>query len=174
IEEMIIHMQRGEGEPFRRLSLDSALRMQIMNDNSTQNSTRLLLQDALQVFIDWKNRNYPTRLKEELIKTVLKGKLPKLDRFQDNINGMGITVYDTWSTHITLKSLFIDNNRYRAQVHYKVQDHFGLDSNDILKSKFNLFRFFRIWFVLQRYHRFGFKPFITHMEATVEISGEAK
>ncbi|MDU5190159.1 MAG: YPO3983 family protein [Mixta calida] len=174
IEEMIIHMQRGEGEPFRRLSLDSALRMQIMNDNSTQNSTRLLLQDALQVFIDWKNRNYPTRLKEELIKTVLKGKLPKFDRFQDNINGMGITVHDTWSTHITLKSLFIDNNRYRAQVHYKVQDHFGLDSNDILKSKFNLFRFFRIWFMLQRYHRFGFKPFITHMEATVEISGEAK
>ncbi|MEE4411019.1 DUF3289 family protein, partial [Serratia sp. C2(2)] len=33
------------------------------------------------------------------------------------------------------------------------------------------FRFFRIWFVLQRYNQFGFKPFMTNMEATVEITG---
>ncbi|KAF0857884.1 hypothetical protein Y888_19765 [Mixta calida B021323] len=174
IEEMITHMQRGEGEPFRRLSLDSALRMQIIDDHFEENSTRMLLRTALGRNIDWKNRIYPTKLKEELRKAVLKGKLPKFDRFQDNINGMGITVHDTWATHITIQSLHIENNRYRAKIHYKVQDHFGLDAHDIFKGKFNLFRFFRIWFVLQRYHRFGFKPFITHMEATVDISGEAK
>ncbi|AUX93095.1 YPO3983 family protein [Mixta gaviniae] len=174
IEEMINHMQHGEGEPFRSLSLDSALRMQIVNDNSIENSTRLLLQDALQVFIDWENRIYPEIAKEELRKTILKGKLPKFDRFQDNLNGMGITVHDTWATHITIQSLHIDNNRYRACIHYKIQDHFGLDARDILEAKFNLFRFFRIWFVLQRYYRFGFKPFITHIEATIDISGEAK
>ena len=28
--------------------------------------------------------------------------------------------------------------------------------------------------ICQLNHRFGFKPLITHMEATVEISGEAK
>ncbi|MGC8436276.1 YPO3983 family protein [Mixta calida] len=172
IEEMIIHMQRGEGEPFRRLSLDSALRMQIMNDASKENSTRLLLKDMLDKHIDCKNKFYPAAKGKELTVAILAGKLPKFDRIQDNINGMGITVHDTWATHITLKSLIIDNNCYRAQVYYKVQDHFGLDSNDILKSKFNLFRFFRIWFVLQRYHRFGFKPFITEMKTTIEISGE--
>ena len=174
IEEMITHMQHGEGEPFRCLSLDSALKMQILNDNSIKNSTLLLLQDALGVFIDWEKRIYPIANQIKLRDAVLNGKLPKFDRFQDNINGMGITVHDTWATHITIQSLHIENNRYRAQIHYKVQDHFGLDARDILKGKFNIFRFFRIWFVLQRYYRFGFKPFITHMEATVEISGEAK
>jgi len=102
------------------------------------------------------------------------GKLPKFDRFQDNFNGMGITVHDTWATHITIKSLQIDTDRYRAVVHYKVQDHFGLDVDDISKFKFNQFRFFRIWFVLQRYNQFGFRPFMTNMEATIEITGTRK
>lgn len=57
-------------------------------------------------------------------------------------------------------------------VHYKIQDHFGLDSDDITTFKFNQFRFFRIWFVLQRYNQFGFKPFMTNMEAIVEITGD--
>lgn len=84
---------------------------------------------------------------------------------------MGVTVQDTWATHIIIKSFNIDNNRYQAQVHYKVQNHFGLDGYDILKDRFNLFRFFRIWFVLQRYHYFAFKPFITNIQAIVEITG---
>jgi len=56
-------------------------------------------------------------------------------------------------------------------VHYKVQDHFGLDNGDISKFKFNSFRFFRIWFLLQRYDQFGFNPFMTNIETTMEIIG---
>ena len=174
IQQMITHMQQADGAPFRSLYLNRALKGQIMNDRSAEKSTRLLLQDALQKNIDWKNNLYPATAKEQLRTVILQGKLPKFDRLQDNINGMGITVHDTWATHITLKSLHIENNHYHARMNYKIQDHFGLDAYDILKSKFNLFRFFRIWFVLQRYNRFGFKPFIINMEATVEISGEAK
>jgi len=103
---------------------------------------------------------------------ILSAKLPKFDRFQDHYNGMGITVHDTWATHITIKSLQVDNDRFRAIVHYRIQDHFGLDSDDISKFKFNQFRFFRIWFVLQRFNQFCFKPFITNMAATVEVTGE--
>lgn len=58
-------------------------------------------------------------------------------------------------------------------VHYKVQDHFGLDDDDIMKNKFSQFRFFRIWFILQRYNLFGFKPFITNIETDIEIVGGA-
>jgi len=65
----------------------------------------------------------------------------------------------------------IDKNYYRATLHYKVQDHFGLDDDDISSALFSQFRFFRIWFVLQRYNEFAFKPFITDMEATIEING---
>ncbi|ORN00279.1 YPO3983 family protein [Pantoea septica] len=171
IEKMITHMQNGNGTPFRDVALDRALKEHILNDRSEKNSTRILLEKVFQEKNDWKNRIYPVAQKDDLRTAISRGKLPKFDRFQDNFNGMGITVHDTWATHIILQSLHIENDRYRAVVHYKVQDHFGLDSDDILKTKFSQFHFFRIWFVLQRYNQFGFKPFMTNMEATVEITG---
>ncbi|MBT0725531.1 DUF3289 family protein [Rosenbergiella sp. S61] len=171
IEKMITHMQYGNGKPFRHMLLDSALKVHILSDNSTENSTRLLLKEAIGVNIDWPNNVYPAEKKALLRDAILDGKLPRFDRFQDNFNGMGITVHDTWATHITIKSLQVDNDRYRAVVHYKVQDHFGLDIEDIGKLQFNFFRFFRIWFVLQRCNKFAFKPFMTNMESTIEITG---
>lgn len=171
IRKMITHMQNGNGTPFRSMLLNRALKEQILNDN-TENSTRILLSKAFNTFTDWEKIYFPIENKAELTKTILAGKLPKFDRFQDNFNGMGISVHDTWATHITIKSLRVNNESYRALVHYKVQDHFGLDSDDIVNLKFNQFRFFRIWFLLQRYHQFDFKPFMTDMEATIEISGE--
>lgn len=170
IEKMIIHLQNGNGTPFRDISLDRALKEHILNDK-TKNSTYLLLKEALSINIDWENKYYPREESGKLRDAVLSGRLPKFNRFQDNYNGMGITVHDVWATHITIKSLQINNNRYRAVVHYKVQDHFGLDSDDILKIKFSQFHFFRIWFVLQRYNQFRFKPFITNIEAFIDISG---
>ncbi|MCT4702890.1 DUF3289 family protein [Enterobacteriaceae bacterium H20N1] len=171
IEKMITHMQNGNGTPFRDVVLERALKEHVLNDR-TRNSTRLLLEDVLKNSINWEQRYIPTDKKDALRAAIRQGKLPKFDRFQDNFNGMGITVHDTWATHITIKSLQINNNRYRAVLHYKVQDHFGLDVDDISKFKFNQFRFFRIWFVLQRFNQFSFKPFMTNIEATIEISGE--
>ena len=171
IEKMITHMQNGNGIPFRDMALDRALKEHVLKDNSKENSTRLLLEEALNNYIDWDKKSYPVNQKSELYKAIYEGRLPKFERFQDNFNGMGITVHDTWATHVTIKSLHIDNDQYRAIVHYKVQDHFGLDSDDILKKKFSQFHFFRIWFMLQRYNQFGFKPFMTNMEATIEIIG---
>ncbi|THB85257.1 DUF3289 family protein [Pantoea allii] len=173
IEKMITHMQYGNGKTFTSMHLDSALKDHLLADN-TSNSTRLRLAGAIKKYIDWENKHYLENYKDDLRKAIFEGKLPKFDRFQDKFNGMGITVHDTWATHITIKSLQVDNDRYRAVVHYKVQDHFGLDVDDISKFKFNQFRFFRIWFVLQRYNHFGFKPFMTNMEAIIEITGDRK
>lgn len=173
IEKMITHLQNGNGTPFRDISLDRALKEHILNDK-TKDSTYLLLKEALTINIDWENKYYPREESGKLRDAVFSGRLPKFNRFQDNYNGMGITVHDAWATHITIKSLQIDNDRYRAVVHYKVQDHFGLDSDDILKIKFSQFHFFRIWFVLQRYNQFGFKPFITNIEAFIDISGSQR
>ncbi|MBN9928768.1 DUF3289 family protein [Pantoea agglomerans] len=174
IEKMITHMQNGNGKPFRNMALDGALKEQILSDKSQENSTHVLLQKAFEDNIDWKNNIYLSIEKAKLYEAISGGKLPKFNRLQDNFNGMGITVHDTWATHITLNSLNIENDRFRAVVHYKVQDHFGLDSDDILKTKFSQFHFFRIWFVLQRYNHFGFKPFMTNMEATIQITGTRK
>ncbi|MDN4629475.1 MULTISPECIES: YPO3983 family protein [Erwinia] len=172
IEKMIDHMQNEKGATFRDAALNRALKEQIIRDVSEEKSTRILLSKAFSTGIDWERKNFPVENKDRLRDAILSSKLPKFDRFQDNYNGMGITVHDTWATHITIKSLHIDNDRYRTVVHYKVQDHFGLNSDDILKTKFSQFHFFRIWFVLQRYNQFGFRPFMTNMEATVEITGE--
>ncbi|MBU3891620.1 DUF3289 family protein [Serratia rubidaea] len=168
IGKMIDHLQYGNGTPFASPHLDRALREHILGDVS-KNSTFLLLREIIKENIDWEKKCYPEKLKEELRDAVLRGRLPKFDRFQDNFNGMGITIHDTWATHITIKYLHIDDNRYHAVIHYKVQDHFGLDNDDISKFKFKQFRFFRIWFVLQRFNQFGFKPFMTNMETTIEI-----
>ncbi len=168
---MITHMQKANGAPFRHTLLDNALREHIVNDR-TGSSSIVRLQLALRSNIDWRTKSYPSQKENELRKSLLRSKLPKFDRFQDNFNGMGISVHDTWATHITIKSLRIENNRYHAVVHYKIQDHFGLDNDDVSSVKFNQFRFFRIWFVLQRFNLFSFKPFMTNMESTVEIIGE--
>lgn len=170
IKKMITHMQNNSGKPFRDMALDRALENHIVSDES-ENSTRLLLKKHFIKSIDWQNKRYPL-VREDLRQSIIRGRLPKFDRFQDNYNGMGITVHDIFSAHITIRSMHIDNNHYRAVVHYKVQDHFGLDSTDILKEKFSQFHFFRIWFVLQRGIQFGFKPFMTNMEATIEINGK--
>ncbi|MBH1930512.1 DUF3289 family protein [Serratia rubidaea] len=170
IGRMINHMQYGNGTPFRDALLDQALKAHILNDK-TVNSSLLKIRSALDENIDRVNGYFPNDKLYRIREIILEGRLPKFDRLQDNFNGMGITVHDTWATHITIKSLHIENGGYRVAVNYKVQDHFGLDTEDILKFKFNQFRFFRIWFVLQRYNQFGFKPFMTNMEADVELRG---
>ncbi|MCT4701803.1 DUF3289 family protein [Enterobacteriaceae bacterium H20N1] len=172
IEKMISHMQYGNGAPFTDLYLDAALKAHILNDRSPDNSSRLQLKAVLEKNIDWEKMCYPEKYKDRLRDAIMSGKLPKFDRFQDNFNGMGITVHDTWATDITIKSLQISGHRFRAVVQYKIQDHFGLDKHDILNTTFKKLRFFRLWFVLQRYNQLGFKPFITNMEAVIEIVGE--
>ena len=70
--------------------------------------------------------------------------LPKFIRIKDIINGLSLSVHDTCATHITIDSLSISNNRYRAIVTYNVQDHFGLDKHDIRNKVFYQFRLFRL------------------------------
>jgi uncharacterized protein (TIGR03034 family) len=171
IEDMINHMQYGNGLPFYSMYLNTALKEQILNDYS-KNSTLSILKSALEKNIDWNKGCYSAEESFRLKEAISQGKLPKFDRLQDNFNGMGITVHDTWATYITIKSLHINNDYYHAIVHYKVQDHFGLDDEDILDVKFSQFRFFRIWFILQRYKLFAFKPFMTNMETTIKIQGK--
>lgn len=110
IKQMITHMQGASGAPFRHMLLDRALKEHILSDN-TPNSTRLYLDEAIKKNIDWENKCYPMDGKNELRMAIMDGKLPKFDRFQDNFNGMGITVHDTWATHITIKSLQVDDDR---------------------------------------------------------------
>ncbi|QKJ88515.1 DUF3289 family protein [Paramixta manurensis] len=171
IDRMITHMQYNNGAPFRDGWLDLALREQIVNDKTKDSSLRTI-KKTLAKEIDWERGYFPAFNFTQFEDGVKTSVLPKFISLWDSINGLGISVHDTWATHITLRSLHVENNRYRAVVHYKVQDHFGLDHHDMMKKQFHQFHFFRIWFILQRYEKLGHRPFFTNMEATIEIEGE--
>lgn len=169
INEMIDHLQNGHGQVFRSPILNKALREQITQDKSDDN-TLIGIKGVLDAIIDKQKRTVPTSLKSLIKKRISGGRLPKFNRLEDRANGLGITVHDTWATRITITSLVFSPTGWRASVHYCIQDHFGLDDADILNWEFRQWRFFRLWFVLQRYSAMAHRPFITEMETTMEIS----
>lgn len=170
ITEMIDHMQENTGTPYSSPLLDQALKEQILNDHS-ENSSLIRIERSLKTAVNYEYGFVPLSKKGSLDDAVKGGILPKFDRKIDNTNGLVITVHDTWATHITLESLEVEGDCYRAKVHYHIQDHFGLDDTDVLNPVYREFRIFRLWFALQRWDLYGYKPFITEMNATVEISG---
>lgn len=171
ITDMITHMQKNNGKPYSNPLLDQALKEQILNDDSEE-STLLRIKRILNKSIDYGYGFIPLEHKEQF-QTLINSNtiLPKFDRIIDRTNGLVITVHDIWSTHITLESLEVQGNNYKAKVHYRIQDHFGLNNDDVLNPLYRQFRIFRLWFVLQRWVEFGYRPFITEMNATVEITG---
>ncbi|MGU3486382.1 PAAR domain-containing protein [Enterobacter bugandensis] len=173
ITEMITHMQENYGTPYSSPLLDQALKEQILNDHSDKSSL-LKIKKAMKSAIDYEYGFIPLSKENLFYREISEAILPKFDRKIDNTNGLVITVHDTWSTHITLVSLQVSGNSYRAMVHYRVQDHFGLDDDDVLNPVYREFRIFRLWFALQRWDQYGYKPFITEMNATVEITGDVE
>lgn len=173
ITEMITHMQENYGTPYSSPLLDQALKEQILNDHSDKSSL-LKIKKAMKSAIDYEYGFIPLSKENVFYREISEAILPKFDRKIDKTNGLVITVHDTWSTHITLVSLQVSGNSYRAMVHYRVQDHFGLDDDDVLNPVYREFRIFRLWFALQRWDQYGYKPFITEMNATVEITGDVE
>ena len=170
INEMIDHLQNGHGQVFRSPLLNQAIREEVIQDGS-DNNTLTRIKRALDANINKLNKTFLASSKSSITTNILRGRLPKFDRLEDRSNGLGITVHDTWATHITITSLVFNATSWRALVHYRIQDHFGLDDDDIMNWEFLQWRFFRLWFVLQRYSGMAHRPFITEMETTMEIAG---
>ena len=175
ITEMITHMQENSGTPYSSPLLDKALKEQILNDRSEQSSL-LKIKRVLKATINYEYGFIPFDVKGDLfdkngnLKKINEAVLPKFDNLIDRTNGLVITVHDTWATRISLESLEVKGDSFRAKVHYRIQDHFGLDNADIQNPVYKDFRFFRLWIALKRWYEYGYKPFITEMIATVDIS----
>lgn len=174
INQMLRHFQRSTGTPFSDSQLNAAYQDKIVNDNS-HDSMKLAIQQEFNDHIDFSTFGYPQNRVAELSKIIRSRVLPKFDSFLlDKVNGMGITVHDVHATKIDIISLDVEEQGWKACIKFIGQDHFGLDVDDIRKRKFNQLDFFKIWFVLQRYNKFGFKPFLTNMEATITLQGVKK
>ncbi|WP_170974421.1 DUF3289 family protein [Citrobacter sp. wls619] len=169
---MVDHLQNRTPGVFTSKDLDLAAKEQIENDKS-ENSTYMAIKRILDLNIDFDAGGYPESRRSKLT-IAIEGKiLPKFDRNLDKVNGLGLSVHDMYATHVTITSLKVVNNTYEAYVHYRMQDHFGLDTNDITHWLYSHWDVFKIWFVLQHYEKEGyaFKPFITEINTTVKITG---
>lgn len=166
IGKLIDHMQYGQGDRFFDPMLDAALE----NHSSMESSLQKIKQTFTQL-TDWGHGHYPESNIKALTAEIAESKLPKFNSLMDRINGLAISVHDTWATHITLESYEVNRDRYKAKIHYRVQDHFGLDNDDISNLLYREFRIFRIWFTLQRWQGYGYQPFITEMNAIKTIEG---
>lgn len=105
-------------------------------------------------------------------------KLPKFDN-TDWFNGLGITIHDTYSTNIYLDEFEFTENQnsgsrrknFKARLTFQIQDHFGLDVEDVNGKWFEDISWFCSWFILQRYKYYGFRPFINEANFSILIEG---
>ncbi|WP_380177502.1 DUF3289 family protein [Kalamiella sp. sgz302252] len=167
IKRMIDHMQFKNGQSWHDPQLDLAYKNLIIN-NKSQASALELIRLTLTNFADWHNGLN----KSSFSKAFTKMHLPKFLRFEDNYNGLGISVHDINSTRIMLDRLDFNGDTWIADITFIGQDHFGLDKTDIQKAKFKYLPAFRIWFVLQRYQKLAWKPFLVNIKAKVTITGK--
>ncbi|MBP2167293.1 uncharacterized protein (TIGR03034 family) [Erwinia toletana] len=115
INKMLTHLQKSTGNPFRDMQLDNAYKKQIINDSS-KNSSRVAIIDAINKFIDYSGKGYPASKINALTNAIGDTALPKFNSLiLDNINGLGITIHDVHATQIYLQSLEVNENHWRAK-----------------------------------------------------------
>lgn len=172
INQMLRNFQLSRGSAFNNPQLDTAYREKLHSDYAAKKTTSIM-QETIGLFIDYTSKGFPHERLDNLTSAIKLSVLPKFNSLiLDKINGMGITIHDVYATKIEILRLDVNDHGWKASVRFTGQDHFGLDVGDIRKQKFNHFQFFKIWFVLQRFNKFGFRPFLTNMKAVIGIEGK--
>lgn len=168
INQMLHHFRYAAGTPFYDMRLNVAYQEKLNADSLIKK----VIKETIGLCIDYESKGFPQNRLKDLHSAIAGAVLPKFDsRIVDKINGMGIAVHDVHATRIDILELVVNHGGWRASVRFTGQDHFGLDVNDIRNTTFNQFQFFKIWFVLQHYTTFGFRPFLTNMEAVTVLEG---
>lgn len=170
IGEMIDHFRDGGGVPYSSSSLNLAYK-QLIQEVGYKSPISIIKGNMNQEYGRQVNLNKNPGLLERLKRDMSHSMLPKFNRSKDRINGLGITVHDINSQRIKLINAKKYAMGWEAWIHFEAQDHFGLDVVDINNSLYRNFRFFRIWFFLQRHRDFAFKPFFTNFNADVMVKG---
>ncbi|MFW0764496.1 YPO3983 family protein [Trabulsiella odontotermitis] len=168
IGELIDHFRYGNGSWFYSQRLNLAFHDRINNYSPENPLSRIEDTIRNEFKLNSMSIDYPSLLHSIKIK-LLNSSLPKFDEKADRINGLGISIHDIAAQKISLINLQKYAMGWSATVYFEAQDHFGLDVTDIRNKIYNQFRFFRIWFFLQRHRDFAFKPFFTNFHATGKV-----
>ncbi|WP_110876555.1 DUF3289 family protein [Franconibacter helveticus] len=170
IHELIEHFHYGDGAPWRSVQPDLAYKEII--EWKDPKSTRGKIVKAIDEFFIYKQKiKFDLFVAKEVRDSVYDSRLPKFNRFEDNYNGLGISVHDIYAQNIKLIRLQRNALSWEGLLYFSGQDHFGLDKTDVTNGVYKNFRFFRIWFFLQRHKHYAFKPFFTNFNAYVNIKG---
>lgn len=173
IDKLIDHFHYGNGQPWTDELLNRAYAEVVSgvgtNDvlikiQTTINKRLYLKREAILGYEFF--TNLKTSIKDE-------SRLPKFNRFIDRFNGLGVSVHDIYAQRISLMWLQRYAISWEGELLFKGQDHFGLGIEDITNALYNKFRFFRIWFFLQRHRDYAYKPFLTNFSANIRIKGGA-
>ncbi|EAA8371021.1 DUF3289 family protein [Salmonella enterica] len=168
IEELIGHFRYRNGSLFYSQQLNSAFHKRI--NIKTHNSPLLIIKKCIEdEFKNHKREVYIPALLHKIQTKLLRSKLAKFNNLEDRINGLEICVHDIAAQKITLTNFQKYAIGWSATLHFVAQDHFGLDVADIKNKLYREFRFFRIWFFLQRHRDFAFKPFFTNFNTITRI-----
>lgn len=169
--KMVDKFQRNEGGYYMHPLLDDSLRDHPTTANFHKALKKCLAENIKEGVLD---KNILS-LSSSYMAT--KGKGASLPHFEiksggkpsmDVINGTVLTVHGIWSMRVVANKLEYKGNQVRGQFSYHVQDHFGLNSEDInhhsISPKdlpFEQLSGFRSWYLLQHYKGYGYQPFIT-------------
>lgn len=169
IHQLIDHYRYGQGTPFYSPLLNLAFEKR--GRKYDKQSPLVIIKETLTKTLksNAKNSHISQLIRDIKIKLIT-SKLPKFNDIKDRFNGLGISVHDIAAQEITLVSLHQFHFGWEAVVHFKAQDHFGLDIKDIRNDFYRQFRFFRIWFFLQRHQDFAFRTFFTNFSTVVRIN----
>ncbi|EAP1214561.1 DUF3289 family protein [Salmonella enterica] len=171
IGKLIDHFHYGNGQPWTDELLNRAY-AEIISGIGT-NDVLVKIKRAINERLNSKKQviiDYGFIME---VKSVIKrdSRLPKFNCFIDKFNGLGISVHDIYAQRISLARLQRYAMSWEGLLFFKGQDHFGLGKEDITDALYNKFRFFRIWFFLQRHRDYAYKPFMTNFSAHIRING---
>ncbi|UVI29389.1 DUF3289 family protein [Paenibacillus spongiae] len=174
--DMIDHFEEGTGTAYRNDTLTKKA--------SEHETTKAYVEFVKNALVDELKKNggnlaalqFDNRTKEtnEFYQKIQDdASYPTFSTPSDNINGLTITVNDTWGNTVSVKDFSVENNRFKGVMHVRLYDHFGLDRPDVEKVYVNLAGF-RAWFVLQHYDEYDgkYKPFVSLMEMDIPFEGE--
>lgn len=168
IKDMISHFRYGNGESFYSQSLNSAFENRV-NEPDPKSPISIIKSTIEEDSGPNSYWNAYMPLEDRLDFELHRSMLPKFNQVKDRINGLGIAVHDIHAQKITLLSIEKYAIGWEAEVLFEAQDHFGLDCTDIKSELYSQFRFFRIWFFLQRHRDYAFRPFLTNFSALARV-----
>ncbi|WP_318364814.1 DUF3289 family protein [Enterobacter sp.] len=171
ISELIHHFHYGNGSSWHSLALDNAFREVV--EGTESGNTLMIIRKEIDTHLIKRQKarldfNFLAEIRNKISR---QARLPKFNRLEDRFNGLGISVHDVYAQEITLFNFQRYAMSWHGLLRFRAQDHFGLGIEDIINPLYKKFRFFRIWFFLQRHRDYAYKPFFTNFSAHTNIRG---